>query len=453
MASHTVNAYRSSYALALSKQHSFDYEGIRSRFMVSIERYQNKLVNKKNIPYTRENIEKTITVMQEENVNRGPSNGGNMQLAECKGEKFLVYHQDDGDRRIISKEEAFDLFVEEHLKYNHRNARDIWDSLSGYYYFPKPWLDNFVLFCKCSVFNEMIHIDILSTEFADHFDGNFKYVLLYADKGTDFVIIRPLTSTTESELTVEILKIFADFNVPRSVELYPHHKVLFEKVFANVENVLGKLNISIFSTRKSQVSADTQVTQIVKSELQQWISTNKSNNWAIGCHIVQHKLNNTIFKNESPYVCVFKGDSALKARIWLPPSENIPQSNSDNSAKTEEKHENIAKVTQETTEEEKIYLYFDDEDTKSNIEIFDIEEHDTQKTSGICTGTKVLKGCCCECNKIVTTSANYCNKCKRIVHLLCSRRVVKIVDSTADLKIFCTLCFDIKQMEKNDNDT
>lgn len=474
MASQTEYSHRTKNALAIAKRHKFDYESVRRKFMSACQSYHKRLLNKKNIPHTREEIETTIGKIKENILNSDLSNAYNLKIAECNGENILIYQcKTQGDRRIISMEEAFDLFVEEHLTYRHRSARDMWDSLNYRYYLPRPWLNIFVQFCKCSIsFNEIIQIDILSTEFANHFDGNFKHVLLYVDKGTEFSIIRPLTSKSEDELTVEILKIFTDFNVPRLVEVYPNYRLLFETVFANVEKVLGKLSIYIFPTSGTRGNTDTQITRRVKRELQQWISTNKSNNWAIGCHIVQHKLNNTIFKKNSPYDCVFMGTLC----------------------KTEKKLQDVEIDYQEISDEEDFVLRLDDndenDDVKPNIEKVDIEEHGiteqgsirpseprtsqakkghqistdvdweetpvtelsmevnageeiTEKTRDHNDSKKVLDECCCECGKIVTTSVNYCNKCKKIVHLLCSHRIVKIIDSTANVTLLCKLCFDV----------
>lgn len=459
---------------ALVKQHKFDYDSARNKFFKMCLSYRK---NTRDLPRTNEQIEATIRKIQEGKSDVLTMNV--LKVTESNGKNILIHRtRAQGDRKIISMEEAFDLMVEAHFSNDHLRVSGMWKKLNNRYFFPRNWLCTFIQFCECSIkFNEVIHLDILSTDITNHFDGNFKHVLLYVDKATKFVLLRPLTSQSENELTVEILKIFTDFNVPRSIEVYSHYYILFDSVFANMKNVLEGFSSRITTTPRKK--RDKRVTTQVKCELQQWIDTNKCNNWAIGCHIVQHRLNNMNLMKESPYDSVFKGPTISVASARSP-SHVQTESNS------EEKVQNVNTDSQDTSDEEDFVLLFedDDEDAKPNAVEVDMDENNiTEETCNSKLTTtqlenvyqitieddsiemietemsgngnknvaeqaksqndvrKNLDGCCCECSKFITTTSYYCCTCKRIVHLLCGHRVVKIVDSRAGVKILCKLCF------------
>lgn len=490
MASPTIYSLPACNVSALAKIYKFNYKVVRSKFVEWCLFHRKSPTNKNYVPCTRDEIDITIRKLQANNVNSGKPNPDSLlKVVECDGESVLVHQtKTQGTRRILSIQEAFDLIVEDHLSHSHRSSRDMWEMLSCRFFFPKTWLKTFMRFCECSVkFNEMVHIDILTSEVTDNFDGNFKHVLLYVDKGTDFVIIRPLTSKSKNELTVEILKIFTDFNVPRSIAVYSQYRKLFEEVLVNVENALGTLGIHISTAHRRKT--DALATVKVKRQLQHWIDTNKCNNWAIGCHIVQHKMNNIKFKNKSPYGCVFKNPATRNEKKTTTSNRAYV---AENSAMTEKKLQNVEIDSLDISDEEDFVLRFDDDeeeydDVQQNMEIGDIQDDVTEETSNWNSETRTshlkkqdqmsidtewkerlvtelnkdvnagenvteqtrgqndrmkgLDGCCCECGKVVTTSANYCNTCKKVVHLLCSRRVVAVVDSSASVQILCKLCF------------
>lgn len=92
MAYVTSNSSQSNKAIELAKQHGFDYESARKKFVVICAS-----TIRKNIPYTREDIENTIRNIQQRMIEPNYL----LQVAECGGEIILVYETKTMGRRKV----------------------------------------------------------------------------------------------------------------------------------------------------------------------------------------------------------------------------------------------------------------------------------------------------------------------------------------------------------------
>ncbi|XP_063834136.1 uncharacterized protein LOC135083333 [Ostrinia nubilalis] len=137
-------------------------------------------------------------------------------------------------------------------------------------------------------------------------DSPFKYVLIYKDAGYNrshtFILLRPLIDNSTFEVASELAKIFFTFGPPRKILVNKGEGEYFDRVKCNLSKLCGECDV-IIGVCPERATAKTD--KYVVEKILQWEKEMGSSEWALGCHIVQWKLNQKRKGLESPYEKMF----------------------------------------------------------------------------------------------------------------------------------------------------
>ncbi|CAG9792432.1 unnamed protein product [Diatraea saccharalis] len=133
-----------------------------------------------------------------------------------------------------------------------------------------------------------VYLDLINM--TDRPDGLFEYLLIYVYKDSSFTLLRPLMKKCPIEISMEFLKIFLDFGPPTKFEVFVQDSVIFTQALDHLKSVSMSYCIPIIDSWKPGMNSDFP-TNVLRS-IQEWITDTGGDNWGLGCHILQWKLNN-----------------------------------------------------------------------------------------------------------------------------------------------------------------
>lgn len=296
---------------------------------------------------------------------------------------------------------------------------------------------------KCLVLKPILHtqsntgsqIDLIDMQTEP--DGNFKFILVYLDHFTKFVMLKPLVTNRTEEVAYNVLDIFTIIGVPYI--LYSNNNQEF------VNNIIGKLKVLwpelelIYGTPKDSQSQES-LNQDIENMLATWMKDNDTKNWSECLRFIQFMKN--------------RGMHDIKKRISLGTTP-LPTC-VINTIKTEENFENVADTID--TEQEDVNadsnIIISTVKTEEDVEIVDYTS-DTQEEEGnhpIPTNSDIkmeqtyesLEQLCIICKAAITKeepSVN-CYFCQKGSHTAC--------DSTIDEKsvFICSYCMNEHQLQQ-----
>ncbi|KAJ2944817.1 hypothetical protein O0L34_g1708 [Tuta absoluta] len=143
-----------------------------------------------------------------------------------------------------------------------------------------------------SHYNKIVFIEIISMPSPDK---KFKYILVYLDKQTQYILLRPLMKTNSWELSMELLKIISDFGAPQQI-----WTAMFWQEILNAFNDMNSNGINLVQLDQIYLMQNYEpFSQYIKDILM------NCQQWAIACYILQKELNKRMSEGETPFDKIF----------------------------------------------------------------------------------------------------------------------------------------------------
>ncbi|CAF4281734.1 unnamed protein product, partial [Adineta steineri] len=160
-------------------------------------------------------------------------------------------------------------------------------------------------------FNSRGQVDLIDMQFSP--DGEFKFILNYADHFTKFSILRPLKSKTAAEVAFNLLDIFTTFGAP-AISQSDNGREFAARVIEELALIWKDLKIVHGKPRHPQSQGSMERSnQDTKQLSGTWIRENNSTKWAEDLRFVQYQKNACFHRllNNSPYAVLFGNESKL----------------------------------------------------------------------------------------------------------------------------------------------
>lgn len=242
----------------------------------------------------------------------------NYEVSNAFGREILIKKSKspaDPKVQVLTFEDVFDVFIKYHIGNNHNGGHhhllDVEKNLNCSFNYPTICLSILVMTCnvcksrsrKSKKLNKIssvyVTVMIQRRKLPD-----FRYILIYIDRATNFVIIRSLRQKSDMEVSMEIFKIMTQFGPPQKLCLHGYNRQLNQRI-----GVILRQACHMFSFSIEYRSACFDPSAYVISKLQEWMVKNASMSWEIGCSVVQNDLNKELkqkihsekFMDLSPY--------------------------------------------------------------------------------------------------------------------------------------------------------
>lgn len=161
---------------------------------------------------------------------------------------------------------------------------------------------------KPPLFKELIRrcqVDIIN--FESHTDDDYKFILVYQDLHTKFVILRALKSKSTSEVCEHIIDIFTLLGAP-SVLLSDNGREFVDQIISKLVDIWPNFKIVHGKTRRNETEEKVRsVNQDIEDMLIAWMTDHNSSRWAYGLKFVQLLSNSEIRSDmkKSSYEAMF----------------------------------------------------------------------------------------------------------------------------------------------------
>uniref|UniRef100_A0A8C5Q829 Integrase catalytic domain-containing protein n=1 Tax=Leptobrachium leishanense TaxID=445787 RepID=A0A8C5Q829_9ANUR len=173
--------------------------------------------------------------------------------------------------------------------------------------------------CKADSFNSRCQVDLI--DYQSQPDGKFKFLPVYQDLVTKFVVLKPLTSKRADEVP-NLLDIFLLFGTP-SILHSDNGRDFCNKILESVTQLWPEIKMVNGKPRHSQSQGSGErANQDIENMLTTWMADNQTNKWSEGVRFVQFMKNRAYHSaiQRSPYEAMF----GCAAKVGL--SSIIPQS-------------------------------------------------------------------------------------------------------------------------------
>jgi len=171
-----------------------------------------------------------------------------------------------------------------------------------------------------SHFNSRCQVDLI--DYQSQPDRKFKFLLVYQDHLTKFVVLKPLTSKWADEVAYNLLDIFLLFDAP-SILHSDNGREFCNKILECVTQLWPEIKMVNGKPRHSQSQGSVErANQDIENMLSTWMADNQTNKWSEGVRFVQFMKNRAYYSaiKRSPYEAMF----GCSAKVGLS-SSIIPQ--------------------------------------------------------------------------------------------------------------------------------
>ncbi|XP_050054538.1 SCAN domain-containing protein 3 isoform X1 [Aphis gossypii] len=167
----------------------------------------------------------------------------------------------------------------------------------------------------CSEFNSRCQVDLI--EFQLFSNEKFKYIMIYQDYLTKFIVLRPLKHKLVEEVAYNLIDIFTLLGAPCIIQSF-HSRDFSNDVVNCLRGLWPELKIVHGKPYHSQENEE-QVKQDVTNMLITWMQDQKSSHWSEGLRFIQIMKNQTYHSGikMTPYEALF----GTKIKVGL--SENM----------------------------------------------------------------------------------------------------------------------------------
>jgi hypothetical protein len=160
-------------------------------------------------------------------------------------------------------------------------------------------------------FNRRAQMDLIDMQTLP--DGEFKWLMVYRDHFTKFILLRPLRSKSAIEVANALIDIFSILGVPyllqsdNGKEFRNQILLAFKSLWPDLSFIHGRARHPQSQGSVERANAD------IKKMLATWMRENKSTKWSIGIKFVQLKKNHSYHTGIkcTPYKAVFGIDTPL----------------------------------------------------------------------------------------------------------------------------------------------
>lgn len=240
-------------------------------------------------------------------------------------------------KKFVYAEELFDILYSSHLSTGH-GGRDKMIKLLNTFYknVTHAQIKLFLDFCETcqqkrksekkgfvkpsSPYNSRCQVDII--DYQSQTDGMFKFLLVYQDHFTKFVVLKPLTSDKVQEVAHILLDIFLLLGAP-SILHSGYGREFCSQVLQCVSEIWPELKMVPGEPKhsQSQESAES-VNQDVANILTTWMADNQTNKWSEGARFVQFTKNRACHPaiKRSPYEAMFGCPAKVGLSSFIPKS-------------------------------------------------------------------------------------------------------------------------------------
>lgn len=230
-------------------------------------------------------------------------------------------------------EETFDIIHETHISMGHGGRNRILKALKKKYKnITKQCVALYLSLCEqcqkklsgskkgpvvkpitSSEFNSQCQVDLLDMQ--SHADDDFKFIMVYQDHLTKFVILRPLKSNSPDEVAYHLLDIFTIFGSPCILNS-DNGKEFANKIIDELCRMWEEPKIVNGKPCQSQTQGSVErANQDIEKMLFTWLETNKTTNWSEGLKFIQFMKNRAYHSGieRTPYEAMF----GCKAKVGL----------------------------------------------------------------------------------------------------------------------------------------
>lgn len=218
-----------------------------------------------------------------------------------------------------------------------------------------------------SEMNSRCQVDLI--DFQSQPDEKFKFIMVYQDHLTKFLLLRPLESKRAEEVAYHLNDIFLTFGAPCILQS-DNGREFVNKVITELTSLWSELKIVHGKPRHSQSQGSVErANQDVENMIAVWLKDNNSTKWSEGLRYVQFMKNRALHSGikQSPYKAMFGIEPRVGLKTTSLPAESIENINDE---------EDLLKlVEQEVTNQEdentNNQVIYENDDTEEN------ENHDT----------------------------------------------------------------------------
>lgn len=154
--------------------------------------------------------------------------------------------------------------------------------------------------------NHRCQVDFI--DFESQPDGDYKFILVYRDELTQFVVLRALKSKTDAEICEHLIDIFSSLGAPLVLQS-DNSREFVNKIMNEIKHFWPNFKIvhGKPSYGQSQESINQRVNQDIKNMLIEWMNNHNTSNWSYGLKFVQLKRNSVLQSGieRSPYESMF----------------------------------------------------------------------------------------------------------------------------------------------------
>lgn len=168
-------------------------------------------------------------------------------------------------------------------------------------------------------FNSRCQVDLI--DFQSHPDGKFKFIMVYQDHLTKFVVLKPLEFKRAEEVAYNIIDIFTLLGAPTILQS-DNGREFSNQIVSNLRNMWPELKIVHGKPRHSQSQGSVErANQDIENMLTTWMQDEKNRHWSEGLRFIQLMKNRAYHSGikMSPYEALF----GCKIKIGLNTS-NLP---------------------------------------------------------------------------------------------------------------------------------
>ena len=170
-------------------------------------------------------------------------------------------------------------------------------------------------------FNSRVQVDLIDMQAMPH--NSFKWILVYQDHLTKFVIIRPLFSKRAMEVAHQLLDIFLLFGAP-SILQSDNGRELTAEIIQELKTIWPTLVMVHGKPRHPQSQGSVErANGDIKDMLISWMNDNDTNDWSVGIKFVQFYKNSSLHSGikRTPYSAMFGCEAKVyRVNIFIPAS-------------------------------------------------------------------------------------------------------------------------------------
>ncbi|XP_071051121.1 KRAB-A domain-containing protein 2-like [Onthophagus taurus] len=343
--------------------------------------------------------------------------------------KLIFPVKDTGSNILyyVCDNELFDILHEAHIRIGHggrdRMMKEVW---SHYKNITRKDIETYIQLCEpcqqnqkgikkgitvkpiiSSEFNSRCQVDLI--DFQSQPDGENKFILVYQDHLTKFVVLRPLKSKRAEEVAYTLLDIFTLLGAPAILQSDNGRK-FSNKIIENLKTYWPTLKIIHGKPKHSQSQGSVErANQDIENMLTTWMQDNDNSHWSEGIRFVQLMKNRAFHAGikQTPYEALF----GCKVKIGLSLPNHFTRS-----VETEEDWEKIIQDLDQIKADPKASTFKPCEQPLASAQ---------DKKCSVCSQE--------------TSGAHTCRICECVIHTICAV-VERSTDEGHGSKVLCPLC-------------